>query len=177
MDSAMNGGKKGLYLGTEIIGKKWWKRYLKDKLFARGNGKYWFDDNGFSFLRYLTSTPIYIPFSEVIEIQLGTKHVGRWAMGNLIVKILWRKDDLVLSSGFLYQRIKKMLPYLKLNWKGEYRREDSSHEDRYFFLDPGERSERSFSFLIGHSRIPDHFSTSPANYARGQWCPVIEHII
>ena len=113
MDSAMNGGKKGLYLGTEIIGKKWWKRYLKDKLFARGNGKYWFDDNGFSFLRYLTSTPIYIPFSEVIEIQLGTKHVGRWAMGNLIVKILWRKDDLVLSSGFLVSKNKEDAPVFK----------------------------------------------------------------
>ncbi len=105
--------KKGLYLDTEIVGKKWWKRYLKDKLFARGNGKYWFGDNGFYFLRYLTSTPIYIPFSEVIEIQLGTKHAGRWAMGNLIVKILWRKDDLVLSSEFLVSKNKEDAPVFK----------------------------------------------------------------
>jgi hypothetical protein len=109
----MNGKNTGLYLGTEIVGRKWWKRYLKDKLFARGNGKYWFDDTGFCFLRYLTSTPIHIPFSEIIEIQLGTKHAGRWAMGNLIVKIVWRKHDLILSSGFLVSRNKGDAPAFK----------------------------------------------------------------
>jgi hypothetical protein len=101
---AMRGKHAGLYLGTEIVGRKFWKRYLRDKLFARGNGRYWFDGSGFYFLRYLTSTPIYIPFSGVIEIQLGTKHAGRWAMGNLIVKIIWGKDNLILSSGFLVSK-------------------------------------------------------------------------
>ena len=109
----MNGEKKGLYLGTEIVGRKVWKRYLKDKLFARGNGKYWFDDSGFYFLRYLTSTPICIPFRDVLEIQLGTKHAGRWAMGNLIVKIIWKKDDLILSSGFLVSGNKEDAPAFK----------------------------------------------------------------
>jgi hypothetical protein len=66
--------KKGLYLGTEVVGKRWFKRYLKDKLFARGNGVYW------------------------------TKHAGRWAMGNLIVKIIWRKHELTLSSGFFVSK-------------------------------------------------------------------------
>jgi len=85
--------KKGLYLGTEVVGKRWFKRYLKDKLFVRGNGPYWFGDVGFYLLRYLTRGPICIPFSD-----------GRWAMGNLIVKIIWRKDELTLSSGFLVSR-------------------------------------------------------------------------
>lgn len=112
-DSAMKGRNTGSYLGTEIVGRKLWKRYLKDKLFARGNGKYWCDGSGFYFLRYLTSTPIYIPFGKVIEIQLGTKHAGRWAMGNLIVKIIWRKDNLILSSGFLVSRNKEYAPVFK----------------------------------------------------------------
>jgi hypothetical protein len=106
-NSTVRGENSGLYLGTEIVGRKLWKRYLKDKLFARGNGKYWFDGSGFYFLRYLTTTPIYIPFREIIQIQLGTKHAGRWALGNLIVKIMWRKDNLTLSSGFLVSKKRK----------------------------------------------------------------------
>ena len=100
----MEGRKKGFYLGTEVVGKRWFKRYLKDRLFARGNGLYWFGEDGFYFLRYLTRRPIFIPFSDILEITLGTKHAGRWAMGNLIVKIIWRKDGLILSSGFLVSR-------------------------------------------------------------------------
>jgi hypothetical protein len=100
----MEEGEKGLYLGTEVVGKRWFKRYLKDKLFARGNGVYWFGDDGFYFLRYLTRGPICIAFSDVMGIELGTKHAGRWTMGNLIVKIIWRKDELTLSSGFLVSR-------------------------------------------------------------------------
>jgi hypothetical protein len=96
--------KKGLYLGTEVVGKRWFKRYLKDTLFARGNGVYWFGDDGFYFLRYLTRDPIYILFSDIVGTELGTKHAGRWAMGNLIVKIIWRKDELTLSSGFLVSK-------------------------------------------------------------------------
>ncbi|NIS59163.1 MAG: hypothetical protein GTO13_00160 [Proteobacteria bacterium] len=109
----MWGKNTGLYLGTEIVGRKVWKRYLKDKLFARGNGKYWFDGTGFYFLRYLTSRPIHIPFSDIIQIQLGTKHAGRWAMGNLIVKIIWRKDTLTLSSGFLVSKKRESVKAFK----------------------------------------------------------------
>lgn len=35
------------------------------------------------------------------EVKLGTWHAGKWAYGNFIVKILWKKDDLGLSSCFL----------------------------------------------------------------------------
>ena len=109
----MNKRNKGLYLGTEIVGRRWWKRYLKDKLFARGNGVYWFGDDGFYFLRYLTRRPIVIPFSDVLEIELGTKHAGRWAMGNLIVKIIWKKIGLILSSGFLVSKKREDARILK----------------------------------------------------------------
>ena len=90
----------GLYFGTEI-NEKWWKRYTKDKLFMRGNGTYWYDDTGFYFLRYLTKSPIFIPFHAITEIKLGTWHSGRWAFGNLIIKLVWKKGDLILSSGFI----------------------------------------------------------------------------
>jgi hypothetical protein len=120
----MKGNNTGLYLGTEIVGRKVWKRYLKDKLFARGNGKYWFDDSGFYFLRYLTSTPICIPFRDVLEIQLGTKHAGRWAMGNLIVKIIWEKDNLILSSGFLVSKKREDAPLLKAELEKKIQKEE-----------------------------------------------------
>jgi hypothetical protein len=97
--------RRGHYLGTEI-GEKWWKRYTKDGLFARGNGEYWVDDEAFYFLRYLTQDPIVIPFDKIEELKVGTWHAGRWAWGNLIVKFLWSHRGQSLSSGFIlsYQK-------------------------------------------------------------------------
>jgi len=95
--------KAGLYLGTEIE-EKWWKRYKKDKLFARGNGKYWIDDQAFYFLRYFTKVPITIPFKNIIECKTGKWHSGKWGFGYPILKILWLKEDVTLSSGFLIHK-------------------------------------------------------------------------
>jgi len=95
--------KEGAYLGTEI-GGKWWKRYKRDRLFARGSGTYWLGDDGFYFLRYLTKTPMFIPYSAVSEVELGKWHAGRWAMGRPVLKLVWRKGDLKLSSGFVVSR-------------------------------------------------------------------------
>lgn len=97
--------KPGHYLGT-IIDEKWWKRYLKDKMFARGNGKYWYDDEAFYFLRYLTKTPITIYFKNIREIKKGKAHAGRWSMGIPVVKLLWIKDGKNLSSGFVLSKQK-----------------------------------------------------------------------
>lgn len=97
---------KGLYLGTEI-NEKWWKRYTKDKLFMRGNGEYWYDDKGFYFLRNFTKEPIFIPFSEILEIKMGKWHSGRWAYGRPVIKIVWRQDNLKLSSGFIVSKNKE----------------------------------------------------------------------
>ena len=93
----------GAYLGTEID-ETWWKRYRKDGFFARGNGEYWFEDEGFYFRRYLTKKPIAIPYSTIEKIQLGKWHAGQWRMGKSIVKIVWVKDGLRLSSGFFFSR-------------------------------------------------------------------------
>jgi hypothetical protein len=94
---------KGAYIGTEID-EKWWKRYRKDKFFARGNGKYWLDQNGFCFRRYLTKRPICVPFERTEGIKLGKWHAGRWCGGLLVVKILWKKDGQSLSSGFVVSK-------------------------------------------------------------------------
>lgn len=98
--------RKGHYLGTEI-GEKWWKRYRKDKFFARGNGEYWLDDTGLYFRRYLTQNPIKIPFAKVMEVKIGKSHAGRWLLGSPVLKLIWQTDGLRLSSGFIVSRSKE----------------------------------------------------------------------
>ena len=95
--------RAGAYLGTEID-ENWWKRYRKDGFFSRGNGEYWFEDDVLCFRRYLTKKPIAIPYTAIEKIQLGKWHAGQWRMGKSIVKIVWLKDGLRLSSGFFFSR-------------------------------------------------------------------------
>ncbi len=95
--------KRGHYLGTEI-NERWWHRYWKDGLFARGNGEYWFDTSTLFFRRHLTDTPIEIPFSDVLDIKVGKWHSGKWAGGAPVVKIVWQKEANRLSSGFIFSR-------------------------------------------------------------------------
>ena len=95
--------RKGHYLGTEID-EKWWKRYKKNKLFARGNGEYWIDDTALYFRRYLTKLSIIIPFPKIIEIKIGKSHAGRWLLGSRVIKLIWEKGDMKLSSGFIISR-------------------------------------------------------------------------
>jgi hypothetical protein len=91
---------QGHYLGTEID-EKWWKRYPKDKLFARGNGEYWLDGSGFFFRRYLTKRPIQIPLRDIVEIKIGRSHAGKWLLRSPVLKLIWQKDGIKLSSGFI----------------------------------------------------------------------------
>lgn len=95
--------RKGHYFGTVIDGK-WWKRYRKGGMFARGTGEYWYDSDSFFFRRYLTKTPIIIRFRDVSEIRTGKWHAGQWAGGRQVIKIIWQKDGLTLSSGFLLSK-------------------------------------------------------------------------
>jgi hypothetical protein len=95
--------RKGHYFGTEI-NETWWKRYMKDKLFARGTGEYWYDGNAFKFRRYLTKTPIVLLFDNIIELKTGYWHAGRWGGRHSIIKFIWEKDGIRLSSGFLLSR-------------------------------------------------------------------------
>lgn len=106
---------KGHYLGTEI-NETWWKRYTKDKLFARGVGEYWYDDSAFYFRRYLTKAPIVLNYADIIELKTGHWHAGRWGAGRPILKFIWQRHGIRLSSGFLlashadaYQRIQQQL--------------------------------------------------------------------
>ena len=95
--------RKGLYLGTEIE-NKWWKRYKRNKFFARGNGEYWFDNVAFCFHRYLTKHPIEIPLEKIKKLEIGKSHAGRWLFKQRVLKIIWEKEGLILSSGFIVAR-------------------------------------------------------------------------
>lgn len=95
--------KRGHYLGTEVD-EKWWNRYLKDGLFARGLGVYWIDNDTLFFRRYLTKSPIVIPLRDVLDVKIGKWHSGRWAGSAPVVKILWNKAGSRLSSGFVLSR-------------------------------------------------------------------------
>ncbi len=91
--------KDGHYLGTEID-EKWWKRYTGNKLLARGNGEYWMEQDAFCFHRFFTKSDIRIRFKDIVDVKIGKWHSGRWHSGWPIVKIVWMKDGVRLSSGF-----------------------------------------------------------------------------
>jgi hypothetical protein len=92
--------RRGHYLGTEVEGR-WWRRYTTPPFFARGSGRYWYDDRAFYFGRYLTQVPLEIALERIQEIEIGRWHAGRWAWGMPIVKLIWVNDGLSLSSGFV----------------------------------------------------------------------------
>ena len=89
----------GKYYGTEI-NEKWWRRYTKDKMLARGNGLFSYTDASISFLRHLTKVPIDIKFSDIVEFKTGKWHAGQWGAGRPIIKVIWKRNNLMLSSGF-----------------------------------------------------------------------------
>lgn len=96
----MNANRQdGHYLGTEID-EKWWKRYYKDKLLARGNGEYWIEQDAFCFHRFFTRSDVKIRFQDIVDVKIGKWHSGRWYSGWPIVKIVWIKEGVRLSSGF-----------------------------------------------------------------------------
>jgi hypothetical protein len=92
--------KRGNYFGTEVD-HRWYRRFRKDGMFARGSGVFWLGEPGLFFLRTLTSGPIHIPWTEMTGARLGTWHAGKWAAGRPILKIEFRRHDLDLSAGFL----------------------------------------------------------------------------
>ncbi len=120
--------KTGHYLGTEID-EKWWKRYRKDRFFARGNGEYWHDEQGFYFLRYLTKEPLFIPFESILEIKSGKWHSGRWSAGVEILKIIWNKEGWRLSSGFRVSVKKEETDRLKEILKEKIKSQEKRRED------------------------------------------------
>ena len=95
--------KSGYYFGTEIEGK-WWRPYMDNGFFVRGNGDYWISDDGIYFLRKLTKQPIFISFHTVKDIKLGYAHAGKWVPGVKVLKIIWKRNEKLLSSGFIFGR-------------------------------------------------------------------------
>lgn len=95
--------RKGHYLGTEI-NEIWWKRYMKNGMFARGAGEYWYDEHAFNFRRYLTRAPVILRYQNIIEFKTGSWHAGKWGGGRQIIKIIWQKQGVRLSSGFLLSK-------------------------------------------------------------------------
>lgn len=89
----------GKYYGTEI-NEKWWKRYTKDKMLARGNGTFSYSHDTITFLRKLTDAPIEISFKEIMGFKTGKWHSGQWGAGRKIIKVIWKKDSQLYSSGF-----------------------------------------------------------------------------
>ena len=95
--------QRGHYMGTEIE-ERWWRRFRRDGFFARGSGDFWMDSSALHFHRKLTKRPIAIAFRDVTEVKVGKWHSGQWAGGKPVVKVLWRKGDERLSSGFVLSR-------------------------------------------------------------------------
>jgi len=95
--------KPGYYFGT-VIDNKWWKRYKEDGFFARGNGHYSYDDKTFYFYKYPSDKPITIPLKDIDGFEIGKWHAGRWGAGMPVLKIIWKKGGLLLSSGFILSK-------------------------------------------------------------------------
>lgn len=95
----MSKERTGKYFGTEID-EKWWKRYTKGNLLARGNGTLSYNDQSISFLRLLTRAPIVIDFAKILEFKVGKWHSGQWGAGAPIIKVLWKNEKQLLCSGF-----------------------------------------------------------------------------
>jgi hypothetical protein len=88
----------GYYYGTEK-GGSWWKRYMKEGWFSRGNSEVWVTNEGIYFRRYLTKAIMHIPSGKIAEITLGKWHAGKWS-GAPVIKVAWRDERLELESGF-----------------------------------------------------------------------------
>jgi len=88
-----------LYVGTEL-GGRWWKRYRAPGFFARGRGRFWFQDGELRFHRELTKELTRIPLDRIREVSIGTWHAGKWLARRPIVKLAWEDGGERLSSGF-----------------------------------------------------------------------------
>ena len=96
----------GKYFGTEI-NEKWWKRYTKDKMLARGSGTFSCDERAILFHRKLTKHPIAIEFRHIVGFKAGKWHAGQWGGGAEVLKVLWKREGQKLSSGFVISGYEK----------------------------------------------------------------------
>jgi hypothetical protein len=97
--------KNAYYCGT-TKGSSWWRRYIRDGWFSKGNCEIWVDQEGLHFRRYLTKKVMTIYHRDVTEITVGKWHGGKWT-GTPILRIAWKKEDLELVSGFSVSKNKE----------------------------------------------------------------------
>lgn len=90
--------RHGRYLGTRIE-HKWWRRYKEAGFINRGKGEYWIKDGALFFQRHASQEPISLPLRNLAEIKVCPCR-GR-SGGIPIIKLVWEKDGLWLSSGFV----------------------------------------------------------------------------
>jgi hypothetical protein len=92
--------RPGHYLGTVVDGK-WWRRWRRDGLFARGNGEWWMEGRTLCFRRLLTREPIRLNLDNLETVETGTWHAGKWSGRRTIVKMTWEQDGARLTAGFV----------------------------------------------------------------------------
>lgn len=92
--------RPGHYLGTVVDGR-WWKRWRRDGLFARGNGEWWMEGRVLCFRRLWTRTPIRIELGRVVAVETGAWHAGKWAGGRTVIKLVWEDEGSRLTAGFV----------------------------------------------------------------------------
>jgi hypothetical protein len=95
---------------------KWWKRYRRSNMLARGRGKFRISQWSFGFERKYGSS-FYIPILDIETITTtGHWHAGKWSK-TPILKINWTNDSQKLSSGFLFfndAQLKDLITFLKV---------------------------------------------------------------
>jgi hypothetical protein len=90
---------RGQYLGTEID-HKWWRRYSKGGFSTRGIGEYWIKDGSLHFQHRTRQQPIRLPIKDIVEIILCPCKKRTRIGQTPVIKLVWKKDDTWLTSGF-----------------------------------------------------------------------------
>lgn len=94
---------KGYYVATLLTSGA---RVRDRGLFARGNGRWVIDEQGLSFLRTLTRTPIRIPFAKMRAVRMSGSSwwAGKGPLSSGVVEVEWLSDRDATSrvSGFVF---------------------------------------------------------------------------
>jgi len=93
--------KRAQYLGTRIA-HKWWRRYCQGGFFIHGIGEYWIKDGSLFFKHRTRQEPISLPIRDIVGIILCSRKRRIWGDVVPVIKLVWRKDNVWLSSDFAF---------------------------------------------------------------------------
>ncbi|HDT15401.1 MAG TPA: hypothetical protein ENN55_04245 [Firmicutes bacterium] len=96
-------GRNGSYAGTEA-GGKWYSSYTDENFGASFTGLFYADESIIYFKKENSERVLKIPLRSVRRIEKGKLHAGKWLFNSTIVKIVWEKNGMELSSGFVFSR-------------------------------------------------------------------------